>query len=448
MLLAGIENMASRHLAPFFALLISMNSLFMPSKSYAMNGTTTAEASADGSENFLTGEFGVYLATFAALITAKIVDEGRKIVSQKDFARNLGMKIVEFGRGIKFACRRAAQIKQMLSDQMTQDMRRILETAMNQGLKRQAYDGDQSKKFTPGYFGADNEFFAWQNVFPSTLVKDEKAPGLLIYSPADPGDFVGEEELTPVDDREINAQHQGIIRQLLNQILPPEDKKSPLLKSSLEILGRVFTSGAFRVASYYGEDERKTKGLKKVPNGVQVLRILNPSDREGYYIDLLGTLIYFPDLGQRTMDKVDILQPLLSKPASVTVTEWKKTLPSRIKWFLKAKRSYFLSGSRKIEQRKFTGPITYRYSERESETLVDKPQARSQINLENEIQKLEQQRWELEITKREEMARIHEMHRIKLEALKRELDQRQSQDRSLVQNNYSRWAGKGKADKS
>ena len=173
------------------------------------------------------------------------------------------MKFVEFGRGIKFACRKPDQIKQMLSDQMTQDMRRILETAMNQGLKRQAYDGDESRKFTPGYFGADNEFFSWQNVFPSTLVKDEKAPGLLIYIPADRDDFVREDELTSIDDRKTNSQHQRIIKQLLNQILPPEDKRSPLLKSSLEILDRVFTSGAFRVASYYGGMEEKQKSLKK-----------------------------------------------------------------------------------------------------------------------------------------------------------------------------------------
>jgi len=396
-----------------------MTSLFMPSKSYAINGTTTEEVSSGGSGVVLTGEVGVYLATFAALLTAKIIDEGRKIVGQKDFARNLGMKFVEFGRGIKFACHKPDQIKQMLSDQMTQDMRRILEAAMNQGLKRQAYDGDESRKITPGYFGPGNEFFAWQNVFPSTLVKDEKAPGLLIYIPADRDDFVREDELTSIDDRKTNSQHQRIIKKLLNQILPPEDKRSPLLKSSLETLGRIFTSGAFRVASYYGGGERKIKELKKVPNGVQVLRILNPSDREGRCIDLLGTLIHFPDLGQRAEDKVDIMHPLLPKPASVTETEWKKTLPNRVRWFLKEKQSAFLSGSRKIEQGRFAGPITYSYPERESETLTDK-----QIHLENKIRKLEQERWAIEVTKDEEMAMIHEAHRIQLEALQRVLDQR------------------------
>ncbi|MAP24688.1 MAG: hypothetical protein CMM87_04050 [Rickettsiales bacterium] len=396
-------------------------------QSHPVNGTMIDGGG--GGEDVLDGEFGVYVAACAAFATASLAKWVKDIVSEKDFARNLGLKVSDFWFGMVDGCQRPNSINQMLSDQMTVDMRRILQEAMAYGLKKQPYDNNKSQKFTPGYFGPDNQYFAWQNLFPSTLNKDLMAPGLVIYFPADKDDFINVAEFVKNTDRPTNARHHHVIQQLLENLLPPEKKRKPLLGQSLDGLTRVFKSGVLRPASYYGYD-LESQELKPVTNGVQVMRIVNPADREGDMVDLLGTLVYIPDLNQRQGVNIDITSPLLLKPGDMNHTDWLYTLPNRLRWFLSKKDRFFQAGSRRLDLQKFSGPLTYKHLKAREKEGSDSEEKR-QLELERqERQALEQQLYALEARKDEELVKVYEENKKRLERLSQLLAEKDALERA------------------
>jgi hypothetical protein len=397
-------------------------------QSHPVNGTMVDDGSGGG--DALSGEFGVYVAAFAAIVTTNILGEVKRVVSEKDFARNLGLKVSDFWFGMVDGCRRPNHINEILSDQMTVDMRRILQESMAYGLRKQPYDNNQSQKFIPGYFGPDNQYYAWQNLFPSTLNKDLMAPGLVLYFPADKDDFINVAELVDNADRSSTARHHQLIQQLLEGLLPPEKKRKPLLGQSLDGLTRVFKSGVLRPAAYYGYDSESQK-LKAVTNGVQVMRIINPADREGDMVDLLGTLVYVPDLNQREGVAVDIVNTkLLQKPVDMNYTDWLYTLPNRLRWLLSKKDRFFLSGSRKLDMQQFSGPITYKRKKSNEQEEGDSEERQQLMRERQERQALEQQLYALEARKDEELAMAYTENQQQLERLRRVLAEREAAERA------------------
>ena len=291
-------------------------------------------------------EFQTYLVSVAALASIYLFDKIKDIVAEKDFARNFGMKIAESWEGFRGYFKKENQVKRFLSSQLTGDMSRILEEAMKQGLKQVPLDGKEGELFTPGYFDVDGGYFAWQNFFPSTTKPGEIEPGLVLFIPSDRRDAVCGKELRPLAEKEDIDQAYLLTEQLLNVILPPESKREPLLKDSLGEVPRWFFHGSIRSSLYLGEE--------KVRDGVQILRLLDPNNYNQGNFNLLGTLIYFPDL---TSKKIDLKSPLLLKPQGEGGREWKKNLPKRIKWFLKMKPKYFTTGATHASTLDFAGRI-------------------------------------------------------------------------------------------
>ena len=380
-----------------------------------------------GDESVLDGQFGIYVAACAAFATANLIDWVKDVVTKKDFARNLGLKVSEFWGGMVDGCRRPNHINQMLSDQMTVDMRRVLQEAMAYGLERQPYDQNQSQKFTPGYFGPDNQYYAWQNLFPSTLTKDTMTPGLVIYFPADKDDFINIAEYVDLTNTQEITRHYQLIQQLLECILPPQKKREPLLNKSVDGLSRIF-SGVLKPAAYYGNDPNSKK-LKVVTDGVQVMRIVNSVHQEGDMVDLLGTIIFVPDLNQRQGSNVDITSPLLRKPTNQSQTEWMATLPNRLRWLLSKKDRFFISGSRKLDMQKFLGPLTYRRLKPNGQGESDSEDRAQLMRERQERQQLEQHLYALEVAKDEELARAYEESQQQLERLSRVLAEREQSQR-------------------